>query len=55
MDADRTAFVMMPFASEFDDVYQSLIREPLILAGYQVIRGTTYSTKRISYRRSSGA
>ena len=39
MAAERTAFVMMPFASEFDDVYQSLIREPLISAGYQVFRG----------------
>lgn len=38
MSTDRTAFVMMPLASDFDDVYQSLIREPLISAGYQVSR-----------------
>lgn len=36
--ATRVAFVMMPFASEFDDVYQSLMREPLVAAGYDVFR-----------------
>jgi hypothetical protein len=34
----KTAFVMMPFASEFDDVYQSLIQDPLTMAGYTVFR-----------------
>jgi hypothetical protein len=32
------AFVLMPFASEFDEVYKQVIRQPLIAAGFEVSR-----------------
>lgn len=34
----RSAFVLMPFATEFDDIYQFLIREAVASAGYEVTR-----------------
>lgn len=45
MATSRAAFVMMPFSQDFDDVYQSLIREPLISAGYEVSRSDDFQNQ----------
>ena len=46
MDQNSTAFVLMPFATEFDDVYEYLIKGALSEAGFNVIRADDIRNQR---------
>jgi hypothetical protein len=48
MNEVARAFVLMPFDSEFDAIYEQLIRPALEDAGYEVTRADSFSISRTS-------
>jgi len=42
----QRAFVLMPFAPEFDDIYEYLIHGPLTGAGFEVMRADDIRNQR---------
>jgi len=46
MEKTLTAFVLMPFEAEFNEIYESLIKQSLVEVGYQVMRADSLLDQR---------